>query len=199
MVTVRFFTGTQYHGNTVLKLGSDPHRLPHARGAALARTKHGPRILTPTPRAPDQHFVAPAPPAHPPMTRKNTKLPGANAPGSIGHHGRQPAVSTSVWRCRESNPGPCRLLPFFYVCSRAIATRPPRFVRHCAVAAQSLFGFPPAPVTGAIGESPSDVGSRFGDTSDRRQTYCLGREGVSVCRLRLFGSYLFQGCFTRSP
>jgi hypothetical protein len=67
------------------------------------------------------------------------------------------------WRCRESNPGPFRTLPYFYVCSRAIAARPPRFVRHCAVTAQSLFGFPPAPVTGAIGESPSDVRPQFGD------------------------------------
>jgi hypothetical protein len=72
---------------------------------------------------------------------------------------------SSGWRCRASNPGPCRPFAFFYVCSRAIASRPPRFVRHYAVAAQSLFGFPPAPVTGAIGESPSDVSSRFGDAS----------------------------------
>ena len=42
-------------------------------------------------------------------------------------------------------------------------SRPPRFVRHFAVAAKSLFGFPPAPVTGAIGESPSDVRPQFGD------------------------------------
>ena len=73
------------------------------------------------------------------------------------------SVSRPSWRCRESNPGPCRLLPFFYVCSHAVATRPPRFVWHYAVTAQSLFGFPPAPVTGAIGESPSDVRPQFGD------------------------------------
>ncbi len=42
-------------------------------------------------------------------------------------------------------------------------SRPPRFVRHFAVAAQSLFGFPPAPVTGAIGESPNDVRPQLGD------------------------------------
>ncbi len=42
-------------------------------------------------------------------------------------------------------------------------SRPPRFVRHFAVAAQSLFGFPPAPVTGAIGESPNDVRPQFRD------------------------------------
>ena len=44
-------------------------------------------------------------------------------------------------------------------------SRPPRFVRHFAVAAQSLFGFPPAPVTGAIGESPNDVRPQLGDAS----------------------------------
>ncbi len=79
--------------------------------------------------------------------------------------GNQVLAPDKWWRCRESNPGPCRSLPFFYVCSRAIAARPPRFVRHCAVTAQSLFGFPPASVTEAIGESPSDVSSRFGDLS----------------------------------
>ena len=74
-------------------------------------------------------------------------------------------------------------------------SRPPRFVRHFAVAAQSLFGFPPAPVTGAIGESPNDVRPQFGDALGWRQIYNLGREGVSVCRLRLFGSYLFPRMF----
>jgi len=52
-------------------------------------------------------------------------------------------VSTqpSLWRCRESNPGPVRPNPAFYVRSRAIAYRPPRFVRHYAVTAYSLFIF----------------------------------------------------------
>ena len=40
-----------------------------------------------------------------------------------------------LWRCRESNPGPFRPEPVFYVRSRAVAHRPPRFVRHVAVAA----------------------------------------------------------------
>ncbi len=29
------------------------------------------------------------------------------------------------WRCRESNPGPCRIFPFFYVRSRAAAVSAP--------------------------------------------------------------------------
>ena len=68
-----------------------------------------------------------------------------------------------LWRCRESNPGPCRLLPYFYVCSRAIVFSTPvlRAALHWTV--QSLFGFPPAPVTGAFGESPSDVRPQLGD------------------------------------
>lgn len=82
--------------------------------------------------------------------------------------GSRVRVSRSWWRCRESNPGPYRSLAFFYVRSRAIAARPPRFVRHCAVTAQSLFAFPPAPVTGAIGESPGDARPRFGDASGWR-------------------------------
>jgi len=58
------------------------------------------------------------------------------------HHPKQmkePRESTLgrfiLWRCRESNPGPLRPNSVFYVRSRAIAYRPPRFVRHIAVAA----------------------------------------------------------------
>jgi hypothetical protein len=69
--------------------------------------------------------------------------------------GCQPSVSTRSWRCRESNPGPFRSEPVFYVRSRAVASQPPRFVRHRAVAAYSLFVFPRSPVTGEVGESPS--------------------------------------------
>ena len=35
------------------------------------------------------------------------------------------ACSANWWRCRESNPGPCRILPFFYVRSRAVAVSAP--------------------------------------------------------------------------
>ncbi len=35
---------------------------------------------------------------------------------------RKPGYS---WRCRESNPGPCRIFPSFYVCSCAIAFSAP--------------------------------------------------------------------------
>ena len=76
--------------------------------------------------------------------------------------------SSSLWRCRESNPGPCRPLLFFYVCSHAVVARPPHFVWHCAVTVQSLFGFPPLPVTGRLGESPSDARPRLGDASGWR-------------------------------
>ena len=48
-------------------------------------------------------------------------------------------------------------------------------------------------MTGAFGESPSDTGLQLGDALDRRQFYRLGREGVSVCSLLRFGSYLFSG------
>jgi len=62
-----------------------------------------------------------------PTSQTKTTTQGIN-PGSL-----------SLWRCRESNPGPFRPDPVFYVRSRAVATRPPRFVRHVAVAAQSLW------------------------------------------------------------
>jgi len=42
---------------------------------------------------------------------------------------RLPADACSInwlwWRCRESNPGPCRIFPFFYVRSRAAAVSAP--------------------------------------------------------------------------
>ena len=37
----------------------------------------------------------------------------------------QASVRTPWWRCRESNPGPCRIFPFFYVRSRAVAVSAP--------------------------------------------------------------------------
>jgi hypothetical protein len=53
--------------------------------------------------------------------------------------------SLSLWRCRESNPGPCRPLPYFYVCSRAIASRPQCFVRHCIERPSYCLAFRPLP------------------------------------------------------
>ena len=71
--------------------------------------------------------------------------------------------SFELWRCRESNPGPCRILPFFYVCSRAIAVLIPMLRAALQWTIQPLFSFPLAPVTDAFGESPSDVRPQLGD------------------------------------
>ena len=81
-------------------------------------------------------------------------IPNESLPTHERSQGITPGI-VHLWRCRESNPGPFRSEPSFYVRSRAIAPQPPRFVRHCAVAAYSLLGVPYAPVTGAFGESPS--------------------------------------------
>jgi hypothetical protein len=59
---------------------------------------------------------------------------------SLVHCANQP-----WWRCRESNPGPCRLLPYFSVCSRAIASRPQGFVRHCPGRSSHCLVFRPLP------------------------------------------------------
>jgi len=118
-------------------------------------------------RPPHHSFVVEVPGSVGSPSATLLPIPDATPPTMTMTQGITPG-SSSLWRCRESNPGPCRPIPVFYVCSHAVATRPPRFVWHCAVTAQSLFGFPPAPVTGAIGESPSDARPRLGDASGWR-------------------------------
>ena len=86
---------------------------------------------------------------------------------AISHIIRLPAGACSFLSCGGGAGNRTRVRAGSFRSSTCVAvlslSRPPRFVRHFAVAAQSLFGFPPAPVTGAIGESPNDVRPQFGD------------------------------------
>jgi len=68
-----------------------------------------------------------------------------STPHSEGESASALPFSLSSWRCRESNPGPCRPLPYFYVCSRAIASRPQCFVRHCIERPSYCLAFRPLP------------------------------------------------------
>ena len=144
-------------------------------GGSGRRHGHEPRTTTAQARVPTP-LRAPAlgeePPAH-----------------AAGPHGGGAGNRTRV------RPGPFR--PSTCVAA-LVLSRPPRFVRHYAVAAQPLCVVPPAPVTGAVGECPSrrqDPGrARPGLTAFGARSGGEGERG-----LLLVGSCCSQGWLTRSP
>ena len=95
--------------------------LPHEQ--PTVRTQQGPSTLWPMGTlARDAHLALSHQQAASTHARQAARV-SRPMPADARSHA---SVRTPWWRCRESNPGPCRIFPFFYVRSRAVAVSAPR-------------------------------------------------------------------------